>query len=73
MLVIALGLKHNLDVSHYLNPNFNWLQMYEIRKGLVDNLDVSLYANINNSWDEMSRIREELAKANNVIIDIKKQ
>lgn len=79
MLVIALGLKHNLDVSHYLNPKFNWLQMDEIRKGLVDNLDVSLYANEKYSWKEMSKIREELSKANkltikenNVIIDIKK-
>ena len=79
MLVIALGLKHNLDVSYYLNPNFNWLQMDEIRKGLVDNLDVSLYANINNNWDEMSKIREELSKANkltikanNIIIDIRR-
>ena len=79
MLVIALDLKHNLDVSHYLNPNFNCLQMDEIRKGLVDNLDVSLYANINNNWKEMSKIKEELSKANkltikenNVIIDIRR-
>lgn len=68
MLVIALGLKHNLDVSHYLNPKFNWLQMDEIRKGLVDNLDVSLYANINNSWKEMNYVRMDLLKKKNSLV-----
>ena len=68
MLEISLGLKHNLDVSYYLNPNFNWLQMDEIRKGLVDNLDVSLYANINNSWKEMNYIRMDLLKKKNSLV-----
>ena len=41
---ILEGLKDNLDVSIYANPEYKWSQMSEIRKGLQDNLNVSIYA-----------------------------
>ena len=31
---IRLGLEHNLDVSVYTKPKYNWEQMREIRLGL---------------------------------------
>ena len=41
---ISEGLKDNLDISIYANPDFTWQQMSEIRFGLKNNLDVSYYA-----------------------------
>ena len=33
---IKLGKEQGLDVSLYSNPEFNWLQMEQIRMGLKD-------------------------------------
>lgn len=33
---IKLGKEEGLDVSLYANPQFNWLQMEQIRMGLKD-------------------------------------
>ena len=44
---ILEGLKSNVDVSMYANPEFNAGQMSEIRLGLKKGLDVSIYANLN--------------------------
>ena len=38
---ILEGLKNNVDVSMYANPEFNWGQMQEIRLGLKANIDTS--------------------------------
>lgn len=35
MREIYLGLKYNLDVSVYTEPEYNWEQMNEIRLGLM--------------------------------------
>ena len=43
---ILEGLKSNVDVSMYANPEFNADQMSEIRLGLKKGLDVSIYANL---------------------------
>ena len=35
MIQIREGLKDNLDVSKYANPEYNWQQMKEIREKLL--------------------------------------
>ena len=62
MEAIREGLKDNLNVSIYANPDFNFLQMREIRLGLEDNLDVSIYAKKDLPNKKMEEIREELLK-----------
>ena len=62
MAHLKAGLKKNLDVSIYANPDFNNFQMNEIRLGLQDDLDVSIYANPEIDFKEMKKIREELLK-----------
>ena len=57
---IRVGLKENLDVSLYANPEFNWKQMEQIRLDLKDNLDVSKYAKLEYNWQQMKEIREKL-------------
>ena len=59
---IRKGLEDNLDISIYLNEDFDFLQMEQIRLGLKDNLDVDLYADPDISDKSMKRIREKLLK-----------
>ena len=59
---IKLGLEDNLDISIYVNEDFNGPQMKQIRLGLKDNLDVSLYAEPDLSDEQMKKIREKLLK-----------
>lgn len=45
MQQIRVGLEEKLDISLYAKPEFNHLQMYQIRKGLEEKiLDVSIHA-----------------------------
>ena len=41
---ILNGIRKNVAVSIYANPDFNSFQMAQIRYGLEKNLDVSIYA-----------------------------
>ena len=59
---ILEGLKYNLDVSWYANPEFNSLQIVQIKLGLIQYLDVSVYAKPEINWMKMNRMREELLK-----------
>ena len=59
---ILEGLKHNLDVFWYANPEFNSYQIAEIKIGLIQYLDVSVYAKPEVNWREMYRKRTELLK-----------
>ena len=36
---ILLGKEEGLDISLYSNPEFNWLQMEQIRMGIKDKID----------------------------------
>lgn len=54
---IELGEKQGLDISLYVDTNYNWRQMYEIRMGLLEGLDVSRYSSHAYSADEMHEIR----------------
>ena len=56
------GLKENLDVSMYANPDFDTYKMEEIYLGLEENLDVSIYAKPEYSWRVMRKIRNHLLK-----------
>ena len=38
------GYEDNLDISLYINPNFDSMQMHAIMCGLAHNIDVSKYA-----------------------------
>ena len=62
--VIKIGLKENVDVSIYVNEDFNGAQMKQIRLGLKDNLDVSFYAEPDLSDEQMREIRFKLKKEN---------
>lgn len=62
---IFLGLQAGLDISFYLNPDFNWAQMEEIRRGLKKNLNVSAYADPTISWRDMMVIRKTLENQKN--------
>ena len=59
---ILEGLKYNLDVSWYANPEFNSLQIVQIKLGLIQYLDVSVYAKPEINWMKMNRMRDELLK-----------
>ena len=37
---IELGLKANVDVSLYSNPEISWFKMKQVRLGLEDNIDI---------------------------------
>ena len=50
------GLKENLDVSWYANPDFTRFQMSQIRCGLFSDVDVSWYAKPEYSWKQMEHI-----------------
>ena len=41
--VIKAGVIRGIDVSWYARPEFDWLQMAQIRYGLENNVDVSIY------------------------------
>ena len=41
---LKFGYEDNLDISRYVNPAFNYMQMNFIRNGLLKNLDISKYA-----------------------------
>ena len=60
MQQLRFDLKDNIDVSIYAKPEYNVLQMNEIKKGLQANLNVSIYAKPKYSWMEMEEIRLEL-------------
>ena len=62
MAHLKAGLKANLDISIYANPDFNNFQMNEIRLGLQDGLDVSVYAKPEIDFKEMKKIRLKLLK-----------
>ena len=49
-----------MDVSIYANPEFNDLQMLEIRLGLEHGIDVTPYLNPGIDDEEMKRIRLKL-------------
>ena len=59
---ILEGLKNNVDISIYANPEYSWVQMKEIRWGLEDNLDVSWYAKPDFDSAQMNEIRAGLRK-----------
>ena len=60
---IKKGLREETsNVSIYAKPEFNDLQMREIRLGLELNLDVSKYAFPEYSWEQMDDIKKELLK-----------
>ena len=61
---ILEGVYCDLDISIYAKPEYDYLQMNEIRKGLQDNLDVSKYAKSDISSFVMSKIRKNLLKNN---------
>ena len=61
---ILEGLKKDLDISIYANPEYSWVQMKEIRWGLEDNLDVSWYAKPDFDSAQMNEIRAGLRKKN---------
>lgn len=46
----------------YADPNFLWLQMYEIRNGQEDGVDVSIYADPKFSWRNIFEIRVGLQR-----------
>ena len=56
MQEIYFGLKDNLDVSKYSNPQFTKEQMSFIREALKQNEDVTSFANPNFTYEEMKRI-----------------
>lgn len=56
---ILLG-EEGLDVSLYSSPEFNWLQMEQIRTGIKDKVDVSVYADPTYSYETMKQIRLSL-------------
>lgn len=43
------GYEHNINISLYANPNFEYEQMSYIRQGLENNVDISKYASTNYS------------------------
>lgn len=49
-----------VDVSLYASPEFNFMQMGQIRMGLEKGIDVSIYANPNIDCEEMETIRLKL-------------
>ena len=59
---IKKGIKENLDVSMYANPDFDIYKMEEIYLGLQENLDASIYAKPEYSWRIMRKIRNHLLK-----------
>ena len=54
---IRWGLKHNLNVSIFADPKYNYNQMRAIRWGLEHNLNVSLYADPKYNENQMNLIR----------------
>lgn len=60
LLEIRKGLAHDVDVSIYATPEFNWQQMREIREGLEAGIDVSSYADPNIPWTQMHNMRPQL-------------
>ncbi len=55
-----------LDVSLYINPEFGWPQMKQIRLGLEKGLDVSVYAKPECDTKQMIEIRKNLENELNV-------
>lgn len=54
---ILYGKGEGLDVTLYSNPEFNYLQMEQIRMGIKDKIDVSIYADPTYSYETMKQIR----------------
>lgn len=57
---IKMGLWHDIDVSIYANPKYDWKQMQEIRIGLQNGIDVSIYADPMYNSSQMYAIRKGL-------------
>lgn len=48
---------------HYMQrPEFDWLQMEQIRLGLENNIDVTPYLNPNFDYEEMKKNRLKIEK-----------
>lgn len=62
---IFWGLEHDLDVSIYAKPEYDYAQMQAIRLGLVQGVDVSKYADSKFGWEQMEQIREQLEAKKN--------
>ena len=43
---IELGIKSGVDITIYATPEFDWLQMAQIRYGLENNLDAVSYTHL---------------------------
>src|SRR6266516_5826693 len=56
LIVIARGIKENLDVSIFAKKEYNYKQMSLIRAGLYDKIDINLYLNPNYSENVMKEI-----------------
>lgn len=57
---IEEGLRDNLDVDLYADPDFLSVQMREIRIGLLEGLHAELYATKEYDWSQMEQIRQGL-------------
>ena len=57
---IRFGIKHNLDISWYCDPQFTASQMQQIIFGLVKHKDVSKYAKPELNVLEMEKISKLL-------------
>ena len=57
---ILNGIRKNVAVSIYANPDFNSFQMAQIRYGLEKNLDVSVYAKSEFNCYQMEKERLKL-------------
>ena len=53
----SFGIRKNLNVSIYANPEFTFYQMEEIRLGLENNIDVSIFSKVEFNSDQMEEIR----------------
>ena len=59
---INAGQEEGLDISFYLNRDFNALQMRQIRMGLENGVDVKCYALTDYDWIQMEEIRKGLER-----------
>ena len=66
--LIAQGLREELDVSWYANPEFDKYQMCEIYNGLKGGIDVSVFANPKFDAKQMKQIRGGLEEGIDVSI-----
>ena len=55
-------MKYGVDVSYYLNPEYNLEQLRELGSGFIAGVDVSKYADPSLPVSKMIQIREELER-----------